>query len=198
MAEITAQAVNEFRKKTGLGLMECKKLLQEAEGDPKKAETLAKERGMKQAELRAGRAAKAGRIEVYIHHDAKSGVLVELNCETDFVARNDEFKQLAKDLALHIMATNPAYVKREDVPEEIVAEQKRIFISQVADKPANIQEKIAQGKIDAWYGESVLMDQKFVRDETKTVRDVILAVNSRTGENISVARFARFIVGEGR
>ena len=198
MAEITAQAVNEFRKKTGLGLMECKKLLQEADGDPKKAETLAKERGLKQAELRAGRAAKAGRIEVYIHHDAKSGVLVELNCETDFVARNEEFKQLAKDLALHIMAANPAYVKREDVPEEAVAEQKRIFMSQVADKPVNIQEKIAQGKIDAWFGESVLLDQKFVKDETKTVRDVILAVNSRTGENISVARYARFVVGEGR
>lgn len=198
MAEITAQAVNEFRKKTGLGLMECKKLLQEADGDPKKAETLAKERGLKQAELRAGRAAKAGRIEVYIHHDAKSGVLVELNCETDFVARNEDFKQLAKDLALHIMAANPAYVKREDVPEEAVAEQKRIFMSQVADKPVNIQEKIAQGKIDSWFGESVLLDQKFVKDETKSVRDVILAVNSRTGENISVARFARFVVGDGR
>ncbi|MGZ3336286.1 MAG: translation elongation factor Ts [Isosphaeraceae bacterium] len=198
MAEITAQAVNEFRKKTGLGLMECKKLLQEADGDPKKAETLAKEHGLKQAELRAGRAAKAGRIEVYIHHDAKSGVLVELNCETDFVARNEEFKQLAKDLALHIMAANPAYVKREDVPEEAVAEQKRIFMSQVADKPVNIQEKIAQGKIDSWFGESVLLDQKFVKDETKSVRDVILAVNSRTGENISVARFARFVVGDGR
>ena len=198
MAEITAQAVNEFRKKTGLGLMECKKLLQEADGDPKKAETLAKERGLKQAELRAGRAAKAGRIEVYIHHDAKSGVLVELNCETDFVARNEEFKQLAKDLALHIMAANPAYVKREDVPDEAVAEQKRIFMSQVADKPVNIQEKIAQGKIDSWFGESVLLDQKFVKDETKSVRDVILAVNSRTGEHISVARFARFVVGDGR
>jgi elongation factor Ts len=198
MAEITAQAVNEFRKKTGLGLMECKKLLQEADGDIKKAETLAKERGMKQAELRAGRAAKAGRIDVYIHHDHKSGVLVELNCETDFVARNEEFKQLAKDLALHIMAANPAYVKREDVPAEAVAEQKRIFMSQVADKPVNIQEKIAQGKIDAWFSESVLLDQKFVKDETKSVRDVILAVNSRTGENISVARFARFVVGDGR
>ncbi len=198
MAEITAQAVNEFRKKTGLGLMECKKLLQEAEGDLKKAETLAKERGMKQAELRAGRAARAGRVDVYIHHDAKSGVLIELNCETDFVARNDEFKQLARDLALHIMASNPAYVKREDVPEDVVAEQKRIFMSQVADKPANIQEKIAQGKVDAWFAESVLMDQKFVKDETRSVRDVILAVNARTGENISVARFARFIVGEGR
>jgi elongation factor Ts len=198
MTEITAQAVNEFRKKTGLGLMECKKLLKEAGGDVHKAETLAKERGLKQAELRAGRAAKAGRIEVYIHFDAKSGVLVEVNCETDFVARNEEFKQLAKDLALHIMAANPQYVKREDVPEAIVAEQKRIFMSQVADKPANIQEKIAQGKLDAWFAETVLLDQKFVKDETKSVRDLILVVNSRTGENISVARFARFVVGDGR
>jgi elongation factor Ts len=198
MAEITAQAVNEFRKKTGLGLMECKKLLQEAGGDVKQAETLAKERGLKQAELRSGRAAKAGRIEAYIHFDSRQGVLVELNCETDFVARNEEFKQLAKDLALHIMAANPAYVKREDVPEATVAEQKRIFMSQVADKPENIQEKIAAGKVDAWFAESVLLDQKFVKDETKSVRDLILAVNARTGENISVARFARFVVGESR
>jgi elongation factor Ts len=198
MAEITAQAVNEFRKKTGLGLMECKALLKEADGDMTKAETLAKERGMKKAELRAGRAAKAGRIEVYIHHDAKSGVMIELNCETDFVARNDEFKQLAKDLALHIMAANPLYIRREDVPADVVAEQKRIFMAQVAEKPQPIQEKIAEGKLNAWYGESVLMDQMFVKDDTKPVRDVILAVNSRTGENISVARFARFVVGEGR
>ena len=198
MAEITAQAVNEFRKKTGLGLMECKKLLQEAEGDLKKAETLAKERGMKQAEQRAGRAAKAGRIDVYIHHDSKSGVLIELNCETDFVARNEEFKQLAKDLALHVMAANPLYVKREDIPEEAIAEQKRIFMLQVADKPKNVQEKISQGKLEAWFGEAVLMDQPFVRENTKSVRDVILAVNARTGENISVARFARFVVGEDR
>jgi elongation factor Ts len=196
MADITAQAVNEFRKKTGLGLMECKALLKEADGDLKKAETLAKERGLKQAELRAGRAATAGRIEVYIHHDAKSGTMVELNCETDFVARNEEFKQLAKDLALHIMAANPLCVRRDDVPEAVIAEQKRIFMSQVADKPKNIQEKIAEGKLNAWFAESVLLDQKFVKDDTKSVRDVILAVNSRTGENISVARFARFKVGE--
>jgi elongation factor Ts len=198
MAEISAQAVQEFRKKTGLGLMECKALLKEADGDMAKADTLAKERGMKKAELRAGRAAKAGRIEVYIHHDARSGVMIELNCETDFVARNEEFKQLAKDLALHIMAVNPLYVRREDVPEDVVAEQKRIFMAQVAEKPQNIQEKIAEGKLNAWYGESVLMDQMFVKDDSKAVRDVILAVNSRTGENISVARFARFVVGEGR
>ncbi len=198
MADITAGAVNEFRKKTGLGLMECKALLKEAGGDVAKAETLAKEKGLKQAELRAGRAAKAGRVEVYIHHDAKSGVLIELNCETDFVARNDEFKQLAKDLALHIMAVNPLFIRREDVPEQTIDEQKRIYMSQVSEKPVNMQEKIAEGKLNAWFGESVLLDQKFVKDEAKTVRDVIMAVNARTGENISVARFARFVLGEGR
>jgi elongation factor Ts len=165
MAEITAGAVNEFRKKT---------------------------------ELRAGRAAKAGRVEVYIHHDAKSGALIELNCETDFVARNDEFKQLAKDLALHVLAANPLFVRREDVPEQVIAEQKRIFMSQVGDKPVNMQEKIADGKLNSWFAESVLLDQKFVKDDTKTVREIITAVNARTGENVSVARFARFIVGEGR
>src|SRR4051812_44694054 len=179
MAEITAQAVNEFRKKPGLGLMECKKLLQEAGGDLNKAETLAKERGLKQAELRAGRAAKAGRVEVYIHHDAKSGAMIELNCETDFVARNDEFKQLAKDLALQVMATNPQFVRREDVPEEVVSEQRRIFMTQVADKPQNVRAKIADGKLNAWFGESVLLDQKYAKDDAKTVRDVILAVNAR-------------------
>jgi elongation factor Ts len=198
MADITAGAVNEFRKKTGLGLMECKALLKEANGDIAKAETLAKEKGLKQAELRAGRAAKAGRVEVYIHHDAKSGVLIELNCETDFVARNDEFKQLAKDLALHIMAVNPQFIRREDVPEPTTDEQKRIYMSQVSEKPVNMQEKIAEGKLNAWFGEIVLLDQKFVKDEAKTVRDVIMAVNARTGENISVARFARFVLGEGR
>ena len=198
MAEITAGAVNEFRKKTGLGLMECKALLKEADGDAAKAETLAKERGLKQAELRAGRAAKAGRVEVYIHHDAKSGALIELNCETDFVARNDEFKQLAKDLALHILASSPQYVRREDVPAEAIDEQKRIYMSQVSEKPVNMQEKIAEGKLNSWFGEIVLLDQKFVKDDTKSVRDVIMAVNARTGENISVARFARFVLGEGR
>ncbi len=124
--------------------------------------------------------------------------MVEINCETDFVARNEEFKQLAKDLALHVMAANPQYARREDVPAAVIDEQKRIFIAQVADKPAAIQEKIAEGKLNAWFGETVLPDQKFAKDDTKTVREIILGVNSRTGENISVARFARFIVGEER
>src|SRR3954470_7449516 len=135
MAEITAQAVNEFRKATGLGLMECKALLKEADGDLKKAMTLAKEKHGKNAENRAGRATTAGRIEVYIHHDGKSGGMVEVNCETDFVARNDAFRALAKDLALQVVAANPTCVRREEMPADQVEEQTRIFLSQAADKP---------------------------------------------------------------
>jgi elongation factor Ts len=162
----------------------------------KKAMTLAKERSMVKAAGRAGRAAKAGRVETYIHHDGKSGALIEVNCETDFVARNEEFRQLVKDLALQVVAANPLCVRREDMPADVVAEQKRIFMTQAADKPEAVREKIADGKLNAWYGESVLLDQVFVKDSSKTVKDMILAVNARTGENISVARFARFIVGE--
>ena len=196
MAEITAQAVNEFRKQTGLGLMECKALLKEADGDLKKAMTLAQEKGKANAAKRAGRAAKAGRVEVYIHHDGKSGALVEVNCETDFVARNDEFRQLAKDLALHVVAANPVAVTREEVSPEVVEEQRRIFLKQAEDKPEQIRAKIAEGKLNSWFAESVLLDQVFVKDSAKTVREVILDVNARVGENISVARFARFIVGD--
>ncbi len=196
MAEITAQTVNEFRKATGLGLMECKALLKQADGDLKKAMTLAKEKHGKNAENRAGRATKAGRIEVYIHHDGKSGGMVEVNCETDFVARNEEFRQLAKDLALQVVAARPLCVRREEVPAETVAEQRRIFLAQVGDKPAAMREKIAEGKLNSWYVENVLMEQKFVKDEAKTVREMVQAVNARTGENITIARFARFVVGE--
>lgn len=197
MAEITAQAVNEFRKSTGLGLMECKALLKEADGDVKKALTLAKERHGKNAENRAGRATKAGRVEVYIHHDGKSGGMIEVNCETDFVARNEEFRQLAKDLALQVVAAQPICVRREEVPADLVAEQKRIFVAQASDKPEAVREKIAEGKLNAWYEEKVLMDQKFVKDQGRSIREMILETNARTGENISVSRFARFVVGEG-
>ena len=197
MAEITAQAVNEFRKATGLGLMECKALLKEADGDVKKAMTLAKEKHGKNAENRAGRATKAGRVEVYIHHDGKQAAMVEVNCETDFVARNDEFRQLAKDLAVHILGANPSHVRREDVPADLVEEQKRIFLAEAANKPETIREKIVEGKLNRWYGENgVLLDQPFVKDDAKTVREILHEVNARTGENITVGRFARFIVGE--
>jgi elongation factor Ts len=196
MAEITAQVVNEFRKATGLGLMECKALLKEADGDPKKAMVLAQEKGKANAAKRSGRAAKAGRVEVYIHHDGKSGALIEVNCETDFVARNDEFRQLCKDLALHVVAANPVAVRREEVAPAVVEEQRRIFMKQAEDKPEQIRAKIAEGKLNSWFAESVLLDQMFVKDSAKTVRDVIMETNARVGENISVARFARFIVGD--
>ncbi len=196
MAEINAKEVNELRKSTGLGLMECKALLQEAGGDMKKAITLAKEKGVKNAEKRSGRAANAGRIETYIHHDGKSGAMIEVNCETDFVARNDEFRQLAKDLALQVVAAKPVCVKIEDLKPELVTEQRRIFMTQVADKPEQVREKIADGKLKAWYAETVLLEQPFVKDSSKTIREMILGVNARTGENVSVARFARFFLGE--
>ena len=196
MADITAQVVNEFRKQTGLGLMECKALLVEADGDIKKALTLAQEKGKANAAKRSGRAASAGRVEVYIHHDGKSGALVEVNCETDFVARNDEFRQLCKDLALHVVAANPLAVNREDVPADKVEEQRRIFLKQAEDKPEQIRAKIAEGKMNSWFAESVLLDQQFVKDSAKTVREVIMEVNARVGENVTVSRFARFIVGE--
>ncbi|WP_158633706.1 translation elongation factor Ts [Tautonia sociabilis] len=289
MADITAQAVNELRKRTGLGLMECKKLLQEAAGDPKKAETLAKERGMAKAAGRAGRVASAGRVEVAIAQDGRAGSIIELNCETDFVARNEDFRKaaqilaehvlalgqtggidvsslastpvgdtgqtladflldlnsrtgenvqftrayrletsgpgrvdayvhhdnksgaivslrcpddavagsenviaLAKDLALHVVATRPLASRRDEVPAEAVAEQKRIFVTQAEDKPENIREKIAEGKLNAWFGEIVLIDQVFVKDPSQKVSKVIEA----TGPGIELDHFARLAVGE--
>jgi elongation factor Ts len=197
MAEITAQAVNEFRKQTGLGLMECKALLKEADGDPKKAIELAKAKHGKNAENRAGRATNAGRVEVYIHHDGKQGAMVEVNCETDFVAKNEEFRQLCKDLAVHILGANPKFIRREEMPVDQVDAQKRLLNEEVANKPEAIREKIVEGKLSRWAGEnSVLLDQPFVKDDSKTVLQVIQEVNARTGENIQVSRFARFIVGE--
>jgi len=197
MAEITAQMVNDFRKTTGLGLMECKALLKEAEGDVKKATDLAKAKHGKNAENRAGRATNAGRVEVYIHHDGKQGAMVEVNCETDFVARNDEFRALCKDLAVHILGANPKYIRREDMPADQLEAQRAALVAEVANKPENIREKIVEGKLSRWAGEnSVLLDQPFVKDDAKSIRQLIQEVNARTGENISVGRFARFIVGE--
>jgi elongation factor Ts len=197
MAEITAQMVNDFRKTTGLGLMECKALLKESDGDVKKAIDLARSKHGKNAENRAGRATNAGRIEVYVHHDGKQGAMIELNCETDFVARNEEFKQLSKDLAVHILGANPRFVRREDMPADLLEAQKQLLITEVANKPENMREKIVEGKLSRWAGENhVLLDQAFVKDDSKTVRQMIQEVNARTGENISVGRFARFVVGE--
>ena len=197
MAEITAQAVNEFRKQTGLGLMECKTLLKEAGGDVKKAMILAKEKHGKNAENRSGRVTKAGRIEVYIHHDGKQGAMIELKCETDFVARNEDFRQVAKDLAVHILGANPKFRGREDVPAVELEAKRAAFMAEAASKPENIREKLVEGKLSRWCGESgVFLDQPFVKDDSKTVREMLHELNARTGENISIGRYARFIVGE--
>jgi elongation factor Ts len=197
MAEITAQMVNDFRKQTGLGLMECKALLKEADGDPKKAHELAKVKHGKNAENRAGRATNAGRVETYIHHDGKQGAMVQVNCETDFVARNEEFRQLCKDLAVHILGANPKYIRREDMPAEALEAQKQALIAEVANKPEAMREKIVEGKLARWAGENhVLMDQPFVKDDAKTIRQLVQEVNARTGENVTIGRYARFIVGE--
>jgi elongation factor Ts len=197
MADIPAQAVNEFRKQTGLGLMECKTLLKEAGGDLKKAMALAKEKHGKNAENRSGRLTKAGRIEVYVHHDGKQAAMVELKCETDFVARNEEFKQTAKDLAVHILGANPRYGSREDVPAELVEKQRAAYLAEAANKPEAVREKLVEGRLGRWFGENgVLVDQPFVKDDSKTIREILHELNARTGENITVGRFARFIVGE--
>ena len=197
MAEITAQAVNEFRKQTGLGLMECKTLLKEAGGDVKKAMTLAKEKHGKNAENRAGRVTKVGRIEVYVHHDGKQAAMVELKCETDFVARNDAFKQVAKDLAVHILGANPKFGTREEVPAELVEKQKAAYEAEAANKPEAIRAKLIEGKLSRWFGENgVLLDQPFVKDDAKTIREILTELNARMGENITVGRYARFIIGD--
>jgi elongation factor Ts len=198
MAEITAQMVNDFRKETGLGLMECKALLKEADGNPTKAKELAKAKHGKNAENRAGRATNAGRVEVYVHHDGKQGAMVEVNCETDFVARNDAFRALCKDLAVHILGANPKYIRREDMPGDELEAQKKALTTEVANKPEAMREKIVEGKLSRWAGENaVLLDQPFVKDDAKTIRQLVQEVNARTGENITIGRFARFIVGEG-
>jgi elongation factor Ts len=197
MADIPAKDVNAFRKQTGLGLMECKNLLKEAGGDLKKAMALAKEKHGKNAENRSGRITRAGRIEVYIHHDGKQAAMIELKCETDFVARNEEFRQVAKDLAVHILGANPKYRTREDVPAAELEKARASFLEEAKSKPENIREKLVEGKLARWCGENgVLLDQPFVKDDAKTIRAILTELNARTGENITVGRYARFIVGE--
>jgi elongation factor Ts len=193
-----AQAVKELRELTGLGMMECKKILEEAGNDLAKAKDIARKRGQDKVSKVAGRAATEGIIDVYIHHNKKVGVLIELNCNTDFVARNENFQALARDLAMHIAALNPQVVRREDLDPQLVAGVKEHYAGEVGGgkKPPEVIEKIVEGKMRSWYEERVLLDQKFAKDESKTVRQLIEEKMAQTGENISVARFARFQVGE--
>lgn len=198
MAEITAAIVKELREKTGAGMMECKKALEAANGDVEKAILLLREKGMATAQKKASRVAKEGLIASYIHAGGKIGVIVELNCETDFVARNETFQNLAKDIAMQIAAVKPLYVNREQVPAEVIEKEKEIYLAQAkaSGKPEKVWEKIVEGKLEKFYEEVCLYDQPFIKDPNIKVKDLIVDAISKIGENIQVRRFARFQVGE--
>ena len=199
MAEISANAVKELREKTGAGMMDCKKALTEADGDFTKAEEVLRKKGLSAAAKKSGRIASEGAVSSYIHMGGKIGVLVEVNCETDFVARTEGFQSLVKDVAMQIAAASPLYVRREDVPPELIAKELEIARHQAKEqkKPDAIVEKIAQGKVDKYYKEVVLMEQAFVKDDKKTMQTVITDAVAKIGENIQIRRFARFVLGEG-
>ncbi len=195
---ISAKDVAELRRQTGAGMMECKKALEEAGGDMGKAMDVLRKRGMAKAEKRAGRRASEGAIGSYIHFNGKVGVLVDLNCETDFVARTDDFQNLAKDLALHIASAKPTAVSAEDLPKELVAGERKIVEAQVAEsgKPEAVREKIVDGKMKKFCRERALLDQPFVKDDKTSVGELVKQASAKLGENLVVRRFVRYELGE--
>ncbi len=197
--EISANQVRELREKTGAGMMDCKKALTETSGDFEKAIEYLRKKGIASAAKKAGRATKEGAVFSYIHGEGKVGVLLEINCETDFVARTEQFKALLKDVSMHIAAANPAYVRADEVPAEIVAKEKEIALAQMAaqNKPQAVMEKIAEGKIKKYYEDACLLNQPFVKDPGKTVEQLLKESIATLGENISIRRFSRFVLGEG-
>jgi len=196
--KITAQMVKQLRDMTGAGMMDCKKALQEADGDFDKAIKILRERGLAKAAKKIGREAKEGLIHAYIHAGGRIGVMVEVNCETDFVARTDDFKNLVHDIALHIAAMAPRWISREDVPQEIIEEEKEIYRKRALDegKPERVIEKIVEGRLNNFFKENCLLEQPFIKDEDKTVGDVIKEAIAKLGENIVVRRFVRWELGE--
>ncbi len=194
---ITPNAVKELREQTGVGLMDCKRALSEAEGNIAKAVDLLRQKGLAMASKKAGRDASEGLIGSYIH-GGKIGVLVEINCETDFVARTEDFKEFAKDIAMQIAASNPAYLKKEDVPSVVIDKEKEIYRSQITNKPPQVVEKIVEGKLGKFYTDSCLMEQIFIKDteQKKKIKDIIVEKIARLGENIAIKRFVRFQLGE--
>lgn len=196
---VTADMVKELRERTGAGMMDCKKALTETNGDMEKAIDLLREKGLAAAAKKSGRIAAEGVIEAYIHGGGRIGVLLEVNCETDFVAKTDEFHALARDIAMQIAAANPSYVRREEVPAEVLEHEREILRAQALNegKPANIVEKMIGGRIEKFYKENCLMEQPFIKDPDKTVTDLVNEKIAKIGEKISVRRFSRFHVGEG-
>jgi elongation factor Ts len=199
MADITAELVKTLRDMTGAGMMDCKRALQEANGDLVKAQEILRTKGLASTEKRRGRAANQGRIESYIHFNNTVGSLVEVNCETDFVANTEEFTRLAKDIALHVASpSTPLYVSRDDVPKDVADAERLIYEAQAKEmgKPDNVVPNIVEGKMKAFYEQTVLLDQKYVKDDSKTVQQLLDEVGAKVGEKVAVRRFVRFRLGE--
>ena len=198
MSTISAKMVMQLREKTGAGIMDCKGALSECNGDMDKAADLLRKKGLATAAKRAGRAMTEGIVASYIHMNSKLGVLVEVNCETDFVAKNDDFKAFAKNISMHIAATNPVGIRPEDVSEEIINKEKEIYRGQVLEmgKPEKIADKIVEGKLNKFFKENCLMDQAYVRNPEMTIADLLNEMIAKIGENISINRFVRFKIGE--
>ncbi len=198
MVEISAAMVKELRSATGSGIMDCKRVLADAEGDIEKAIDLLRKKGLAKAAKRAGRSTSEGVIYSYIHTGAKLGVLLEVNCESDFVAKTDDFQAFAKNIAMHVAASNPAGLNPEDVDPKLVEKEKEIFRAQMLEegKPENIIDKIVEGKVEKFYKDVCLMSQAYVKDPQKTITDVLKETIAKIGENIQIKRFARFQIGE--
>lgn len=198
MANISAAMVKQLREKTGAGMMDCKNALSEVEGDVEKAIELLRKKGLATAQKRAGRALSEGMIQSYIHMTGKLGVLVEVNCETDFVAKNEDFQEFTKNIAMHIAATNPLGISPEDISQEIIEKEKEIYRAQALDmgKPENVIDKIVEGKLNKFYEESCLLNQPYVRDTDISITDLLNQMIAKIGENISIKRFVRYQIGE--
>ena len=194
--EIDSQLVKQLREKTNAGFMDCKRALTESGGDLEKAEAILRTKGIASAGKKASRATKEGIVASYIHLQGKVGVLVEVNCETDFVARNEDFRGFVKDITLHIAAAHPLYVSREQVPSKIVEAERSIYEAQVKDKPANVLGKIVEGKLDKFYSAVCLLEQAFIKNPDQTIRELLNAKIAELGENIVIRRFTRYLVGE--
>jgi elongation factor Ts len=198
--EITSENIKALREKTGAGIMDCKAALQEAKGNFEEAIGILKQKGISTAAKKAEREAKEGLIGSYIHSNGKIGVLVEVNCETDFVARTDVFKEMVKNLSMHIAAANPKFISRDEVKEEDCKEEKEMYLAQAkaTGKPENIAQKIVEGKMEKFYSETCLLEQSYVKDPDMTVKDYITDVIAKVGENISINRYIRFCMGEAK
>jgi elongation factor Ts len=196
---IDAKVVKALREKTGAGMMDCKKALTEAEGNEEKAIDILREKGLAAAAKRSDRAANQGIVDSYIHMGGRIGVLVEVNCETDFVARNDEFREFVRNICLQVAATNPAYLKKEDVPNSILDKERQIIKAQALNegKPEKVIEKIVEGRLDKYFRENCLLEQQYVKDEDQTIGGLLTGMIAKIGENIVIRRFSRFEIGEG-